>query len=248
MSFENSQAVDLKRIIAENPVFAHRGCWSFGAPENSKKAFRRAVEAGFGIELDVHLLADGTVVVFHDFSLLRMCFRFGILEKMTREQVSKCRLHLTPERIPTFKEVLSIVGGKVPMFIELKCNGNEIELSDAVAKELADYDGEFVLISFHEKATAYLKSKGYTVGQLCNHPPRKLSYVPDCINSNIFGAPLTKWGCKKHPPIIPWTISNVLLELKARAITTCAIYNTKWFLRYRFRYLFARLKSQNQNQ
>lgn len=240
MSSENVRAVDINKIIAENPVFAHRGCWSFGAPENSKKAFRRAVDAGFGVELDVHLLADGTVVVFHDFSLWRMCFRPGTLEKMTWEKVSKCRLHLTGERIPTFKEVLSIIGGKVPTFIELKCDGNEIELSDAVIRELNDYDGEYVLISFHEKATAYLKSKGYTVGQLCNHPPKKLSYTPDCINSNILGAPLTKRGCKKYPPVIPWTISNIFLELKARVITPCAIYNTKWFLCYRFRYLRAR--------
>lgn len=242
MDCENVRAVDIKDIMARHPVFAHRGCWSFGAPENSKKAFRRAVDAGFGIELDVHLLSDGNIVVFHDFSLWRMCFRPGTLEKMTTEEVTKQRLHLTRERIPLFKDVLYIIGGKVPVFIELKCDGNEIELADAVVKELADYDGEYVLISFHEKATAYLKGKGYTVGQLCNHPPRKLSYAPDSINSNIFGAPLFKCQCKNYPPIIPWTISNVLLELKAKLITPCAVYNTKWFLRYRFRYLKARKK------
>ena len=52
--------------------YAHRGLHGGGVPENSMAAFRRAVEAGYGIELDVHLSRDGEVVVFHDETLVRM--------------------------------------------------------------------------------------------------------------------------------------------------------------------------------
>ena len=52
--------------------FAHRGLWDENAPENSLAAFEKAAEAGFGIELDVQLSADGEVMVFHDENLARM--------------------------------------------------------------------------------------------------------------------------------------------------------------------------------
>ena len=56
-------------------LYAHRGLFDndTDAPENSLPAFRRAIEAGYGIELDVQLSKDGVPVVFHDASLERMC-------------------------------------------------------------------------------------------------------------------------------------------------------------------------------
>ena len=51
--------------------YTHRGLHSDDAPENSLEAFRRAVNAGYGSELDVHLLADGHLAVIHD-SLLSL--------------------------------------------------------------------------------------------------------------------------------------------------------------------------------
>ena len=51
--------------------YAHRGVHTPGIPENSLGAFQRAVEHGYGIELDVHLLRDGNLAVIHDHSLKR---------------------------------------------------------------------------------------------------------------------------------------------------------------------------------
>ena len=57
--------------------FAHRGLWDEGLPENSLGAFRAAAEAGFAIELDIQLSSDGEVMVFHDYTLDRVCGRAG---------------------------------------------------------------------------------------------------------------------------------------------------------------------------
>lgn len=57
----------------EHVRFAHRGLHGPGVPENSLAAFRRAAEAGYGAELDVHLTADGYLAVIHDSDLARMC-------------------------------------------------------------------------------------------------------------------------------------------------------------------------------
>ncbi len=37
------------------------------------KAFQRAIDKGFGMEMDVQLSSDGYPVVFHDSTLTRMC-------------------------------------------------------------------------------------------------------------------------------------------------------------------------------
>ena len=61
-------------------IYAHRGLHdkNIGIPENSMAAFDRAVSEGYGIELDVHISADGTPVVIHDTSLLRTMEAAGI--------------------------------------------------------------------------------------------------------------------------------------------------------------------------
>ena len=61
--------------LFQKVYFAHRGLHDNDAeaPENSMAAFRKAVEAGFGMEMDVHVTKDGIPVVFHDFTLERIC-------------------------------------------------------------------------------------------------------------------------------------------------------------------------------
>ena len=53
--------------ISQDGINAHRGLHDneHGIPENSMAAFQRAVDKGYGIELDVHLTADNQLVVFH---------------------------------------------------------------------------------------------------------------------------------------------------------------------------------------
>ena len=70
--------------------FAHRGLWNMerGIPENSLPAFKKAVDHGFAIELDVHLTSDGQIVVFHDDTLKRMCQLDQSVESMTYDELS----------------------------------------------------------------------------------------------------------------------------------------------------------------
>jgi len=55
-------------------LFAHRGLFNpkLGIPENSMPAFSRAIEKGYGIELDVQVTKDNRIVVFHDYSLWKL--------------------------------------------------------------------------------------------------------------------------------------------------------------------------------
>ena len=77
-------------------------------PENSMSAFERAVQYGFGAELDVHLAKDGSLPVVHDSNLLRMTGREGDVEQLTREELDRYTLLGTDEKIPELSEVLEL--------------------------------------------------------------------------------------------------------------------------------------------
>lgn len=135
--------------IYEEVYIAHRGLFDRqSAPENSLEAFRRAVDGGYGIELDVQLTADGRLVVFHDESLKRMC---GVERKLWKCSYRElCQYHLldTGERIPLLSEVLQIVGEKVPMIIEVKPEGNPIRTAEELSRQMKEYSGEYCVESF----------------------------------------------------------------------------------------------------
>ena len=136
--------------------YAHRGYHDKPLiPENSMPAFRRAIERGWGAELDVHLMKDGTLAVIHDSSLKRTADADVMIEDLTREELANYRLEGTDERIPLFDEVLELFEGKAPLIIELKtANGNHMELSRAVCERLDRYSGDFCIESFDPFAVA----------------------------------------------------------------------------------------------
>ena len=112
----------VKNKLNENFInyrIAHRGLHSDGVCENSLEAFRRAIEAGYGIELDVHLTADGKLCVIHDCYLSRMTGKPGVAEQLTSEELKEYRLK-DGQHIPMLPEVLELVAGRVPILIELK--------------------------------------------------------------------------------------------------------------------------------
>lgn len=132
-------------------LFAHRGFHSLDQtiPENSLKAFQKAMEKGYGIELDINLLKDGTVVVFHDKDLKRMCRDDRRLADLTWEDIRPMQLLDTEEPIPTLKDVLALVKGQVPLLIELKHHGDYLKLCDRFIEEVHGYTGTYAIHSFH---------------------------------------------------------------------------------------------------
>lgn len=139
-------------------VYAHRGLHGAGVPENSILGFQKALEAGYGIELDVHLMSDGSLAVIHDSSLLRTVGLDACIEDQTAESLSSFLLEGTQERIPLLNEVLSLFQGKAPMIIELKCvRNNYAELCRAVCDLLDSYNGVYCLESFDPRCIYWLR-------------------------------------------------------------------------------------------
>lgn len=142
----------------QSTLYAHRGLHGGGIPENSRAAFRAAVENGFGAELDVHLLADGGLAVIHDRSLKRTAGVDVDVTSLTTASLPHYALEQTEETIPTLQEVLSLFDGKAPLIIELKADkGNCAALCEAVSRCLEGYTGDFCLESFDPRCVWWLR-------------------------------------------------------------------------------------------
>ncbi len=140
---------------------AHRGFHNEVAPENSLAAFSRSIEAGFAIELDVRLTKDNEVIVFHDDSLKRMTSAGGLVNQYILTSLKSLKLHGSSERIPTLKEVLTLVDGRVPLIIELKNNSKDKILEEKTMDLLSDYSGEYTIQSFNPFSLQWIRE---------NHP------------------------------------------------------------------------------
>lgn len=186
----------------EGVRFAHRGLHdlNLGVPENSMAAFRRAIDHGFGAELDVHLMADGNLAVVHDSDLTRVCGKKACIEDLVEEELMDYPLMGTEELIPLFEEVLELFEGKTPLVIELKVEGgNANALTDAVMAMLEEWDGAYCLESFHPAVLLRLKERYPWVlrGQLSQNFLRdsevgNLSLPARFVLTNLLTTGLTK--------------------------------------------------------
>ena len=138
--------------------YAHRGLHNAQRPENSMAAFRAALEQGYGIELDIHLLKDGNLAVIHDSSLKRTAGADVKIEDLTTAELEQYRLNGTEEKIPEFRQVLELYRGKAPMIVELKpAGGNYAALTEAACNMLEDYPGLYCMESFDPRCIYWLK-------------------------------------------------------------------------------------------
>ena len=134
--------------------YAHRGLHDneTPAPENSMAAFRKAVDAGYGIELDVQVTKDKIPVVFHDFTLQRVCGQEGKVCDYTYEELQKFHLCRSVETIPLFEDVLKLVDGKVPLIEELKVDLTDLTVCEMGEALLRIYQGLYCMESFNPLA------------------------------------------------------------------------------------------------
>lgn len=143
-----SRKARLEALFAK--PFAHRGLHGAGIVENSRAAFRAAIEAGHGIELDVQASADGEAIVFHDYELGRLTDSVGKLAELSATQLAAIPLRGESDGLPTLAEVLALVDGRAPLLIEVKSPGRHVAaLSGSVARALDSYIGPVAVMSFN---------------------------------------------------------------------------------------------------
>lgn len=163
--------------LMARPV-AHRAYHDLaaGRPENSLEAVRAAVQAGYGIEIDVQPSADGVAMVFHDYTLERLTDEQGPVNARTAAELGAIRLKGGATGIPTLAQVLAEIGGRVPLVVELKDQSRRMGpaapvLETAVAADLAGYEGPVAVMSFNPEMMA-------AMARLAPQVPRGLTTYP----------------------------------------------------------------------
>lgn len=171
----------LHESFLKTPI-AHRALHDLqqGRPENSRAAIQAAIDASYGIEIDLQLSKDHVPMVFHDYDLARLTESEGLVRDHTAEELSAIALRGSDEGIPSLREVLDLVAGQVPLLIEFKDQDGQMgenigPLEEVAATILSAYTGPLALMSFNPHSVAYLAS-------CCPDIPRGLvtgSYRPE---------------------------------------------------------------------
>ncbi len=194
-----------------NYPIAHRGLYDNKTiPENSLLAFQKAIEKGFPIELDLQLLEDNNIAVFHDIGLNRMTGESGSIHRRNKQKLSYLRLLNTKEKIPLVEEMLELVSGKVPLLIELKSRLLPGRFEENLLKILKSYKGEFAIESFNPLTVLWFKLNAPDIlrGMLSRSVYRAFLYTTffpaDFLAVNIQHLP-QKLILKKNKPIIGYT-------------------------------------------
>lgn len=158
--------MQLPAAFLDRPI-AHRALHDTrrGRPENSIEAISAAIQAGYGIEIDLQLSSDGEAMVFHDYDLSRLTTQTGAVRELSAAQLADIQLRHGQESVPTLAQVLKLVAGKTALLIEVKdqdgAMGPDVGALEAAAVRALDgYIGPVALMSFNPHSVAALARDG----------------------------------------------------------------------------------------
>ncbi|HPF46939.1 MAG: glycerophosphodiester phosphodiesterase [Alphaproteobacteria bacterium] len=227
--------------------YAHRGLHGSktGFVENSLSAFKEAAEKGIGIELDVLLSRDNIAMVFHDTELSRLTAHEGKTIDYTAEELSKITLSNSTDVIPSLQHVLSQIGAKTRILIEIKGDQGQFnEIAEAVWSAIRFYPDDIAIMSFYPEIIKYFKAyypgvpRGLVAttvsdGELPKeylNPEKQLRLIKsldvDFIAYDIRILPnkVTRY-CQNHNiPVLTWTVRTDEDRLKAKNNTDNIIF------------------------
>lgn len=179
-------------------IFAHRGA-SGAAPENTIAAFEQAVEKGAdGVELDVHLTADGKCVVIHDSRVDRTSDGAGEVAYMNYSELSRLNMSAkwkgSPwgfQRIPLLDEAVDIARtNNLILNVELKGYKANPRLAEEACRIVKDKG--------YEDMTIF---SSFDIGQLRRAkvaiPKAKCAFITFFPPLAHLGIEEQLWGC--HP-------------------------------------------------
>jgi glycerophosphoryl diester phosphodiesterase len=227
-------------------LICHRGYHSGNGdcPENSLRAFEKALRQGLAVELDVRLLSDGELAVFHDSSTLRMTGVDRVVEFSEADEVTKMLLLESDQTIPLLDDVFDLIRGAVPLLIEIKSRGIAGPLEETLVDKLKAYDGPVAVQSFNPRSLLRLRdwaphvARGQLSGsldhvQLAWHKkvlvrhlltdtftrPHFVSYEAACI-------PALKrlQTLRERTPLLAWTVRSVEQYDKVRPYSDNIIF------------------------
>ncbi len=178
-----------------NKPIAHRGLHDASKPENSLSAIEYAVDKGYPIEIDIHISKDLHAVVHHDNNLKRMTGKDINITELTENELKSIYLNNTKEYIPSFKEVLDVINGRVPLLIEIKKGSNPKKTAAILCESIKYYKGEIAIQSFYPQYLYAVRKIRPDIkrGQLATCKfPKNTNIIMRFASKNLWGIFISK--------------------------------------------------------
>jgi len=216
-----------KPNVFPGKLIAHRGLHNAAQQvyENSMKAFSLAIDHGYGIEMDVQFTKDKQLIVHHDSNTARIC---GVDRVIAQTDYADLPTIPDGSRIPLFSDFLAMVAGRVPLVVEIKGYGDQLETAQATLGFLREYEGPFCVESFAPRIVRYFRqhAPGIIRGQLdsCNPAIAKAHGLKKYIVSkhllhNFVGRPhFIAYDCK-YPASLSLLLDKYLFGARLVAWT-----------------------------
>ena len=195
----------------KNTYFARRGIYdNKRIYENTISSYNRAVKYKIGIELDIRLLKDGTIICFHDDDMMRLLHMEGKIDNLTYDELC----YLSKFQIPRLEDALNAINGNVPIIIQIKEKYRKNSLEIKLCKLLDNYKGNFAIESFHIKPLKWFNKNrpnfiiGYMIGWKNFRKDtffKKYDFI--CIKINTY-KPLILKKYKEKKIVIGWRVNK----------------------------------------
>jgi glycerophosphoryl diester phosphodiesterase len=152
--------------LAARP-YAHRGLHDIhhGRVENTEGAASAAIEAGYAIECDVQVSADGEAMVFHDFELDRLTFGHGRVDEMSAAALRALTFRESVQGMSTLAAFCAAIGGRTPLVVEIKSRfDGDFRLAERCATIIAGLEAPISIESFDPRVMAHLRQHRARLG------------------------------------------------------------------------------------
>lgn len=211
------------------------------AVENSLSASDEAIRRGLGIECDVQRCAGDGAVVFHDWQLDRLTTRAGAVRDIPLARLCTIPLAGGEDRIPSLRQVLDRVGGRVPLLIEVKSRADlrVAPLCLAVRRALEGYAGPVAVMSFDARVARWFArhSPATVRGLVVSEEGRRTAGArvrrhlalwrakPDFLAFDVRDLPSRFAAAQRRRglPLLAWTVRSADLAARARIHADAAI-------------------------
>jgi glycerophosphoryl diester phosphodiesterase len=196
--------------LTARPV-AHRGLHdaAAGVIENTPSSVAAAIAAGYGIEVDLQITADGEAMVYHDDMLGRLTEGSGVLKTTAAAELRRVPFRATTDRMISLNELCELVAGQVTLLLELKSHfDDDRRLPLRVADVLRSYTGPVAAMSFDPGHIAAMRhaAPGLQRGLVAQHRYRPRHQDWSWFRSSVA---YVRAAWKANPQFLAYSVNDL---------------------------------------